>query len=155
MADLLLIARLAGRRIAFPAAEVEAVVELEGVTPAPRAAPHVAGLSALRSRVLTVIDGLAALEAGRSGPSTPPAASLRTGQAGRDAIVILSGGHTYALLVEEVEDVIEAGAPPCPLNAPLGAGWDRVAIGTVEAEGELFLLVDPHALIAGPAARAA
>lgn len=143
MADLLLIARLAGRRVAFPAAEIEAVVELEGVTPAPRAAAHVAGLSALRSRVLTVIDGLAALEAGRSG------------EAGRDAIVIPSGGHTYALMVEEVEDVIEAAAPPHPLNAPLGAGWDRVAIGTVEAEGELYLLVDPHALIAGPAARAA
>jgi purine-binding chemotaxis protein CheW len=143
MADLLLIARLAGRRIAFPAAEVEAVVELEGVTPVPRAAPHVAGLSALRSRVLTVIDGLAALEAGRSG------------EAWRDAIVIPSGGHTYALMVEEVEDVIEAAAPPHPLNAPLGAGWDRVAVGTIEAEGELYLLVDPHLLIAGPAARAA
>ena len=50
MAELLLIARLAGRRVAFPAAEVEAVVELEGMSPAPRAAPHVAGLSALRSR---------------------------------------------------------------------------------------------------------
>jgi purine-binding chemotaxis protein CheW len=155
VAELLLIARLAGRRIAFPAAEVEAVVELEGLTPAPRAAPHVAGLSALRSRVLTVIDGLAALEAGQSGPSTPPAASLRTGEAGRDAIVIPSGGHTYALLVEEVEDVVEATAPPAPVKAPLGAGWDRVAIGTVEAEGELFLLVDPYLLIAGPAAHAA
>ncbi|HYI47001.1 MAG TPA: chemotaxis protein CheW [Allosphingosinicella sp.] len=143
MAELLLIARLAGRRIAFPAAEVEAVVELEGLTPAPRAAPHVAGLSALRSRVLTVIDGLAALEAGRFG------------ELGRDAIVVLSGGHTYALMVEEVEDVIEAEAPPSPVKAPLGAGWDRVALGTVEAEGELYLLVDPHALIAGPAARAA
>ena len=39
MAELLLIARLAGRRIAFPAAEVEAVVEIEGLTPVPRAAP--------------------------------------------------------------------------------------------------------------------
>ena len=133
MAELLLIARLAGRRIAFPAAEVEAVVELEGMTPAPRAAPHVAGLSALRSRVLTVIDGLAALEAGRS---------RRSRRATRSSSP--RGGHTYALLVEEVEDVIEAAAPPVPLNAPLGAGWDRVAIGTVEAEGELFLLVDPH-----------
>ncbi len=143
MAELLLIARLAGRRIAFPAAEVEAVVELEGLTLAPRAAPHVAGLSALRSRVLTVIDGLAALEAGRSGAL------------GRDAIVVPSGGHTYALMVEEVEDVIEADAPPSPVKAPLGAGWDRVALGMVEAEGGLYLLVDPHALIAGPAARAA
>jgi len=144
MAELLLIARLAGRRIAFPAADVEAVVELDGITPAPRAAGHVAGLSALRSRVLTVIDGLASLGFGRSG------------QAGLvEAIVVPSGGHTYALLVDEVEDVVEAAGPPVPVNAPLGAGWDRIALGMVEAEGELFLLVDPHRLIAGPAARAA
>lgn len=143
MAELLLIARLAGRRIAFPAADVEAVVELEGLSPAPRALPHVAGLSALRSRVLTVIDGLAALEAGRSEATT------------RDAIVVPSGGHTYALLVEEVEDVIEAAGPPTPARAPLGAGWDRVSLGMIEAENELFLLVDPHQLIAGPSAKAA
>lgn len=143
MAELLLIARLAGRRIAFPAAEVEAVVELEGLTPAPGAAPHVAGLSALRSRVLTVIDGLASL-----GFEAAASNGLN------EAIVVPSGGHTYALLVDEVEDVIEAGAAS-PVAAPLGAGWDRVALGMVEVEGELLLLVDPHQLIAGPAARAA
>jgi len=144
MADLLLIASLAGRRIAFPAADVEAVVELEGLTPAPGALPHVAGLSALRSRVLTVIDGMASLEFGRSG------------EAGlTEAIIVPSGGHTYALLVDDVEDVVEAIGPPVPVNAPLGAGWDRVALGMVEAESGLFLLIDPHQLIAGPAARAA
>ena len=73
----------------------------------------------------------------------------------RDAIVVPSGGHTYALLVDEVEDVIEADTAPSPARAPLGAGWDRVSLGMVEAEGDLFLLVDPHQLIAGPAARAA
>jgi purine-binding chemotaxis protein CheW len=139
MAELLLIARLGGRRIAFPASSIEAVVELEAITPAPCAAPHVAGLAALRSRVLTVIDGLAALDLGGAG----------TG--GRDAVVIPCEGHTYALIVEEIEDVIEADAPPVPLAAPVGAGWDRVAIGTVEVESELFLLVDPYLLIAGPA----
>ena len=144
MAELLLIASIAGRRIAFPASEVEAVVELDGVTPAPRAAGHVAGLSALRSRVLTVIDGLASLDFGRSGRAGPV-----------EAIVVPSGGHTYALLVDDVEDVVEAAGPPAPVNAPLGAGWDRVALGMVEAESELFLLVDPHQLIAGPSARAA
>jgi purine-binding chemotaxis protein CheW len=144
MAELLLIARLAGRRIAFPAADVEAVVELEGLTPAPGASPHVAGLSALRSRVLTVIDGLAALE---HGPDD--ATQLR------EAIVVPSGGHTYALLVDEVEDVVEAEGPVTAVTAPLGAGWDRVSLGTVEAAGDLFLLIDPHALIAGPAPRAA
>jgi purine-binding chemotaxis protein CheW len=143
MAELLLIARLAGRRIAFPASDVEAVVELEGITPAPCAAPHVAGLCAMRSRVLTVIDAVASLEF--------PA----EGSGARDAIVVPSGGHTYAVLVDEVEDVVEASHPPSPIRAPLGAGWDRVAIGTVEAEGDLLLLVDPHLLIAGPAAQAA
>jgi purine-binding chemotaxis protein CheW len=143
MAELLLIARLGGRRIAFPASSIEAVVELEGITPAPCAAPHVAGLAALRSRVLTVIDGLAALDLGSAGAS------------GRDAVVIPCEGHTYALIVEEVEDVIEADAAPVPLAAPVGAGWDRVAIGTVEVGAALFLLVDPYLLIAGPAANAA
>lgn len=141
MAELLLIARLADRRIAFPASEVEAVVELEGLTPAPCAARHVAGLSALRSRVLTVIDGRASLE-------FPP--SPRSGFG--EALVVPSGGHTYALLVDEVEDVVEAISQPTPVGAPLGAGWDRVALGMVEAEGGLFLLVDPHQLIMGPAA---
>ena len=144
MAELLLIVRLAGRRVAFPAADVEGVVELEGLTPAPGAAAHVAGLAALRSRVLTVIDGLAALDFGSS-----PAESLA------NAVVIPSGGHPYALLVDGVEDVVEALAAPAPLAAPVGPGWDRVALGTVEADGALLLLVDPHALIAGPAARAA
>jgi purine-binding chemotaxis protein CheW len=141
MAELLLITRIGGRRIAFPASEVEAVVELEGLTPAPRAAPHVAGLSALRSRVLTVIDCLASLGLGAT-----DAARLH------DAVVVPSGGHPYALLVEEVEDVLEAATPPVPARAPIGAGWDRVAIGMIEADGDLLLLVDPHQLVVGPVA---
>lgn len=144
MAELLLIARLAGRRIAMPASEVEGVVELEGLTPAPGAAPHVAGLASLRSRVLTVIDGLAALNLG---------ATARRSLA--SAIVVPSDGHPYALLVDGVEDVVETDSARAPIAAPVGAGWDRVALGTIEAEGDLFLLVDPHALIAGPAAQAA
>jgi purine-binding chemotaxis protein CheW len=144
MADLLLVVSLAGRRVAFPATGVEGVVELEGLTPAPGAAPHVAGLSALRSRVLTVIDGLVALGAGQADE-----------RALGNAVVVPSGGHPYALLVDMVEDVVEASSALVPLSAPVGAGWDRVALGIVEAEGHPLLLVDPHALIAGPAAKAA
>ncbi|WP_114951416.1 chemotaxis protein CheW [Sphingosinicella terrae] len=145
MADhLLLIVRLAGRRVALPAAEVEGVVELDGITPTPKAAAHVAGLSALRSRVLTVIDGLAALEFGRS-----PVDGLA------EAIVVISGGHPYALLVEAVEDVVEINRAATPVRGRVGAGWDRVAAGMVEVEGSLLLLVDPHLLIAGPTAQAA
>ena len=64
MNELLLIVTIAGSRVAFPAAKVESVVELDALSPVPRAAPHIAGLSALRSRVLTVIDCQRSLELG-------------------------------------------------------------------------------------------
>ena len=141
MVELLLIVTLAGRRVALPSAQIEAVVELEGVTPVPRVAPHIAGLAALRSRVLTVIDTRASMEL--------PSQAV-TGLA--EAIVVPSGGHTYALLVDQVEDVVEARGQVLPVKAPPGPGWARIARGMVEADGDLLLLVDPHALIAGPAA---
>jgi purine-binding chemotaxis protein CheW len=136
---LLLIVRLAGERVAFPAAEIESVIELEGLTPVPRAAAHVAGLSALRSRVLTVIDCRASLEPGTGGGD------------GRDAVVVVADGHPYALLVDAVEDVVETSGDARPPRTALAGGWQRVAKGTVDAEGDLLLLVDVHALIAGPA----
>jgi len=144
MAELVLIVRMADRRVAFPASEVEAVVELEGITPAPRAAAHVAGLSALRSRVLTVIDGMASLELGK----TEDRGLI-------EAIVVNSGGHPYAVLVDEVEDVVEAEGAPAAVRAPIGLGWDRVATRMVDAQGDLLLLVDPHLVITGPVAQAA
>ncbi len=64
MNELLLIVSVGGSRVAFPAASVESVVELEALIPVPRAASHIAGLSALRSRVLTVIDTMRSLGLG-------------------------------------------------------------------------------------------
>lgn len=143
MAELLLVVRLAGRRVALLAAAVEAVVELEGLTPVPGAAAHIAGLSALRSRVLTVIDCRASL-----GLAPHPRDAVG------EAIVVPSGGHTYALLVEQVEDVIAADNEPTRVVTSPDAGWERVAPVMIEAAGDLMLLVDPHALIAGPSLHA-
>jgi purine-binding chemotaxis protein CheW len=143
MAQLLLIVRLAGERVAFPASEVESVVEIEALTPVPRAAAHVAGLAALRSRVLTVIDCRASLEPGQSSEES------------RDAVVVVVDGHPYALLVDGVEDVVEASGDARPVRTALRGGWPRVAKNTVDAGGDLLLLLDLHALIAGPAAKAA
>ena len=137
MADLFLIVRLAGERVAIPASEVEAVVETGPLTPVPGAPPHVAGLCALRSRVLTVIDCLASLD---------PALSL----SGRDPETVTTqiAGHGYALLVEGVEDVVEADGQGSA-DLPLAPRWRRVAAGTVEAAGDLFLVLDVEALVAG------
>ena len=143
MAELLLIVRIAGERVALPAAEVESVVEIEALTPVPGAAGHVAGLAALRSRVLTVIDCLASLDPSRRLPADA-----------REAVMAVVDGHPYALLVEAVEDVVEAGGERQPASA-LAAGWRRIGRSTIEAEGDLLLLADVEALIAGPAREAA
>ena len=141
MNELLLIVTLGGNRVAFAAAQVEGVVELEALIPVPRAPAHVAGLSALRSRVLTVIDCKRSLELG--------ATELADG-AVREAAVVELDGHHYALTVDAVEDVVEALSDPAPVRAAMGAGWERVATGMVETEEGPLLLVDVAALIAGP-----
>lgn len=143
VAELLLIVRLAGERVALPAVEVDSVVEIEALTPVPAAPCHVAGLAALRSRVLTVVDCLASLDPSRRLPADA-----------REAVMAVVDGHPYALLVEAVEDVVESSGERQPASS-LAAGWGRIARFTIEAEGDLLLLVDIEALIAGPARAAA
>ena len=144
MNELLLIVTIAGSRVALPAAAVESVVELDALIPVPRAPAHVAGLSALRSRVLTVIDTLRSLELGESECSDGI----------REAAVVELDGHHYALLVDVVEDVVEALSDPSPVRAAMGIGWERVSRGMVETEEGPLLLVDINSLIAGTATEA-
>nr|WP_237220043.1 chemotaxis protein CheW [Sphingomonas arenae] len=141
----MLIVTIAEQRVALPAAAVESVVELDTLIPVPRAVPHVAGLSALRSRVLTVIDCMRSLELGVS----------RT-EGLVEAAVVEVDGHHYALIVDSVEDVVEALSDPSPVRAAMGPGWERVSVGMVETEEGALLLVDVAALVLGAAeARAA
>jgi len=145
MNELLLIVTIGGQRVALPAAAVESVVELDTLIPVPRAAPHVAGLSALRSRVLTVIDCMRSLELGTSD----------TSDGIREAAVVELDGHHYALIVDIVEDVVEAIGEPSPVRAAMGDGWERVSKGMVETEVGPLLLVDVEALVSRAEARAA
>ena len=145
MSELLLIVTIDGERVALPAAAVESVVELDTLIPVPRAAAHVAGLAALRSRVLTVIDCMRSLELGDTDCSDGI----------REAAVIELDGHHYALIVDLVEDVVEALSDPLPVRAAMGSGWERASQGMVETESGPLLLIDVAALIAGGEAKAA
>lgn len=138
MSNLVLIVRLAGQRVAISADAVSSVVELDEIAPVPRGAPHIAGLAALRSRVLTVIDTYRAVGLERA---------VRDG---REAVVVELDGHHYALTVDGVDDVIDARGDAVPVRTPLKEGWARVAAGTIDADDAMLLLVDVAALIAGP-----
>jgi purine-binding chemotaxis protein CheW len=144
MFRLKLVARLGGQLVALPAAAIESVVELDQITPAPLASRHVAGLAPLRSRVLTVIDSYVAIGAER--PEV---------EGGRQAVVVTIDGHSYGLLVDEVEDVVSLECEVMPLPAGLASGWASAALGLIELDGHGALLVDPARLVGGGAALAA
>jgi purine-binding chemotaxis protein CheW len=137
---LYLIVMLAGERVALLADDVDSVVEIERITPVPRAPRHIAGLAALRSRVLTIIDSATVLGLTPSAPAGDGAA--------RQTVVVTVDGHLYGIQVCAVEDVVELATPVQPIRGTLAAGWARVALGLIELEEQSLLLLDPAALIA-------
>lgn len=139
-----LIARIGTERVAIEAAIVESVVEVDLLTPVPRAGNHIAGLAALRSRVLTIIDSHAAL-----GVSPVGTDELHP------AVVVSVDGHSYGLLVDEVEDVASIPDGGRGRARGLSAGWSRVATAVIEHHGAALLVLDAAALVAGPPALAA
>lgn len=140
--ELLLVASIGGRRVALRAAEVHSVIELDAVSPVPRAPAHVTGLSALRSRVLTVIDCRRSLDL------APPSSAPSTTRP--QAAVAEFQGHLYALLVDGVEDVVEARSACMPLRTSLDGEWGRAALGMVEANDGPLLLLDIAEIVTGP-----
>ena len=141
MSELFLLARIAGRRVAIAAQQVESVVDIGEVTPVPLAKSHVRGLTALRSRVVTVVDAPVAL--GLAEPDRGPASR---------AVITLVDGHYYALLVEDVEDVALFECAPLASGIALNHGWARVARGVVEPDQEPVLAIDAAALVLPAAA---
>lgn len=137
MSDLYLLVKIGRRRAAIAGALVQSVVEIDDVVPVPLAPPHVAGLAALRSRALTVIDTRAAI-------GLEPAEFETEGR----AAVVEVDGHGYALLVDEVEDVAQAEASPARPDATLGPEWDRISLGWIETPVGPAVLVDVAGLVA-------
>lgn len=130
MSQLYLFARVADTQIAVASGEVEAVVKLGDVSPVPGMPAHIAGLSALRSRVLTIID-IAALIRGIATPAS--ARSL--------AIIADIAGHSYGLMVDAVTDICPVPDGELPLRGQLDPAWAPHARALVEGEHGLSLLV--------------
>lgn len=130
MTQLYLLAKVAGTPIAVRTEEIEAVVKLADISPVPGMPSHIAGLSALRSRVLTMID-IAALI--RGAPKPDYRQSL--------AIVADIAGHSYGLMVDSVSDICEATDGELPLRGQLDAEWAPYAHAIVETDHGPNLLV--------------
>jgi purine-binding chemotaxis protein CheW len=139
----LLLVSIAGERAAVASEIIRSVVELDSITPVPRSPEHIAGLAALRSRAMTVVDCRRSLEL----PEAAASALL--------AVVVELDEFLYALLVDAVEEVVPFDSEPSEIRADLLPGWARAAVGMVETSAGPALVLDPAKLIEGPAKRKA
>jgi len=129
MTGLYLIARFAGRTVAIASEQVHSVVDISKVTPVPRSPPFVRGLAALRSRVVTVID-------------TPVALGFPGSGSARRAVTVHVDGHSYAMLVDALEDVAPFALHPLANGLALAPAWRSIALGLIDRDGVPVLAVD-------------
>ena len=141
---LYLIARIDGQRTAFRSDEVESVVIVRNVTPVPAAPRHIAGLFALRSRVMTLVD--ASIAIGKPGYEDAE---------GRKAIIYEAGGHSYGILVDQVEDVVFIDEQERPVRGRLNANWNQICDTMIDYDNDTLLVVKAAQLIVGPRSKAA
>jgi len=133
---LLVMAQIAGRRCAIEAPNVDAVIEIGEITPVPRTPDFIAGITAMRSQALTVIDARIAIG------FDPQAFTID-----HRAIVATHDADAYAIRVDAIEDIGTAVSEPETVPGGFGEGWSRVSTGLVETRVGPALLLNLEALL--------
>jgi len=136
MQDIYLIAEFGGESVAIESKYVESVVHIPEIIPAPQADKSVAGLFALRSRVLTLIDS-SYMVTGIS--SSKGRNSL--------AIILEISGHCYGLLVERAEDVVSISREDMVDSISASQQWQKIVKEFAVLDGKTIMIVDPETLI--------
>ncbi len=136
MENLFLVVEFAGERVAIPSHEVESVVRVENIVSVPGASPVIAGLFALRSRVLTLIDTqyLVTQES-------------RTVNKGDFCVVTEIDGHPYGLIVDRVEDVVTVAQEDLMHIGFANGKWRAVSKGMITHDDKLLLLLNSRSLV--------
>lgn len=137
MSNLYLLAVIAGVEVAISSDYIESVVTIGDVVDVPNSDPLVAGLMALRSRVLTLIDCQFAV----TGVS-------RTIAAKSHAVIVEIGGHSYALSVDAVRDVISLESDAIKPASRLDSRWAALAVEVADKEGRILMILSPELLLA-------
>jgi len=108
------------------------------ITRIPLAPPEIAGSLNLRGRIVTAIDLRQRLRL-----SPAPAGQPRM------SVVAEQGGELYALLVDQVSEVMSLKASAFERNPPtLPAAWARFSSGIYRLEGRLLVVLDVSKLLA-------
>lgn len=144
MTALYLIAHINGCRVAIESDRVESIVHVPDIIPVPQSDPSIAGLFALRSRVLTLIDSQYIVTGER-----------RNLQKGCLAVVAEIGGHHFGLAVDRVEDVVSISSDNVQAAINPSDQWKAIISETASVGDDLVMILDPAKLVAGEQALAA
>jgi purine-binding chemotaxis protein CheW len=138
MPELFLLAEIDGTSVAIASEAVESVIHVQDFIRVPRSDPLVAGIFALRSRVLTLIDTQYAV----TGKSKPvPENAL--------AVIAEIDGFHFGLIVGAVTDVISIEASQYEHAITPGPNWRNCAKSLVNIDGRIVVVLCPRKLIAG------
>jgi purine-binding chemotaxis protein CheW len=139
----LLTLSLGGQLCGVPVLDVRDILAEQPIARIPLAQPEIAGSLNLRGRIVTAIDLRRRL-------GLPPAPA---GQA-RMSIVTENAGELYALLVDQVFEVLSMHASRFEPNPPtLPPIWAEHSKGVYQLEGNLLVVLDVGRLLNLPGAR--
>jgi purine-binding chemotaxis protein CheW len=131
---------VAGQLCELPVQAVRDILDEQTITPIPLAPPAIAGSLNLRGRIVTAIDLRC-----RLGLAPAPDGS------GRMSVVAEQEGEVYALLVDEVSEVMSLPASQCDRNPPtLPSRWAAHSAGIYRLPSRLMVVLDIASLLAQP-----
>jgi purine-binding chemotaxis protein CheW len=129
---------LADQLCGIPVLGVRDILGAHPITRIPLAPPEIAGSLNLRGRIVTAIDLRRRL---RLPPAAPDVARM--------SVVAELGGELYALLVDQVGEVVSPAANTLERNPPtLGATWNDYSAGIYRLEDRLMVVLDVKRLLA-------
>ena len=129
---------VAGQLCGIPVLSVRDVLAHQTIARIPLAPPEIAGSLNLRGRIVTAIDLRRRLRLPQAAPG-----------AARMSVVTEQGGELYALLVDQVAEVMNLPASAFERNPPtLPAEWAEHSRGVYRLEGRLLVVLDVPRLLA-------
>ncbi len=130
--------KLSGHEFALEVLQVKDVVSATATTKIPRTRPEVYGVLNLRGRIVTVIDTSFLMGLG----------SNSDGHEGKLYIVVEFEGEDYALLVDEVTDVVEYDCNSLEETPrTMSPAWRKMALGVHYQKDHMLLVIGVRKLL--------
>lgn len=137
--------RVGQLRFGVPVSDTQSIFRIENVTPVPQAPAHISGLTNLRGRALTIVNIQAQFSAEAFRVSS-----------GALAIGLQHNGEDYALIVDEVGDVIEVDPTQrLPVPPHFSGEHARLTEGLYRHGDDLLSLLNVRELLEGAAPKSA